>query len=331
MASIKDVAQAAGVSTATVSRVLSNKPHVRPEVRQRVRQVTKALNYRPNLIARSLRTQQSNTIGLIVSDIRNPYFTSVSRAVEDVAHEQGISVYLCNADENPKKELLFIEDSHDKNVAGLIFCPTRQSAENYSDLNIRVSTVIVDRSVKNVEVDSVEIDNYAASYLLAEHLILNGYQRIFGIFDDASTTALDRQRGYLQALHTHHIEPSENWMLFAPGKMESGYRAALQLLDSSKPPEAILTTNSLLAAGALKAIRKRNMIIPNDVALVTFDDTIWTELVQPGITVMAQPTYEIGKTAIELLLKRLKDPSRPTRKVILQAKLIVRASSQPRE
>lgn len=331
MASIKDVAQAAGVSTATVSRVLSNKPHVRANIRERVMRVVKELNYRPNRAARSLRTQKTNTLGLIVSDIRNSYFTSISRAVEDVAYQEGISVYLCNTDENPQKEAMYLESMHEENVAGIIFSPTKQTADNFLDLNLKIPTVIVDRSVKSLDVDSVGIDNVAAGYLLTQHLIKNGYQRIMGIFGEASTTGRERREGYLQALQAANIAATAKWSILVPPKLESGYSAALQFLDSKEPPDAILTTNSLLTAGALKAIRKRELTIPDDVALVGFDETTWSSLVQPAITVMAQPTYEIGQTAIELLLKRLKEPSRPARKVILQAKLIERGSSMKRE
>lgn len=132
MVSIKDVAEAAGVSTATVSRVLSNGLHVRPKVRERVMAEVERLGYRPNLVARSLRSQQSNTIGLIVSDIRNPFFTSVSRAVEDTAYEQGFSVFLCNTDENPEKEMIYLQLMRDEHVAGVIFSPTRQTLASFS-------------------------------------------------------------------------------------------------------------------------------------------------------------------------------------------------------
>lgn len=331
MASIKDVAHAAGVSTATVSRVLSNKPHVRPAIRERVMQTVKKLDYRPNRAARSLRTQQTNTIGLIVSDIRNSYFTSLSRAVEDVAYDQGISVYLCNTDENPQKEAMYLESMHAENVAGIIFSPTRQAADNFLELNLKMPTVIVDRSVKSPDVDSIGIDNVTAGYRLTQHLIENGYQRIMGIFGEASTTGRERREGYLQALQAANITPSAKWSIFVPPKVESGSSAALQLLDAKEPPDAILTTNSLLTAGALKAIRKRKLTIPDDVALVGFDEVTWSSLVQPAITVMAQPTYEIGQTATELLFKRLKDSSRSARKIILQAQLIERASSARRQ
>jgi len=148
MASIKDVAEAAGVSTATVSRVLSNGLHVRPEVRERVMATVERLGYRPNLVARSLRSQQSSTIGLIVSDISNPFFTAISRAVEDTAYEQGFSVLLCNTDENSEKEAIYLNLMRDTAVAGAIISPTRQTIASFAGSNLPFPIVVIDRSIR---------------------------------------------------------------------------------------------------------------------------------------------------------------------------------------
>jgi len=331
MASIKDVAQAAGVSTATVSRVLSNGAHVRPEVRERVMEAVERLAYRPNLLARSLRSQQSNTIGLIVSDIRNPFFTSIGRAVEDTAYEQGCSLILCNTDENPEKEAIYLNLMHDENVAGVIFSPTRHMAANFTAANITLPTIIVDRFVKNADVDMVLLDNVDAAFRLTSHLIENGYRRIGALCGEMSTTGRERQQGYEKALRAHGLSPVAEHVKYVQPKIEAGYTAAMKLLDAAEPPEAILTTNSLLAAGVLQAIQERNLSIPDDIALVTFDETTWASLVQPAITLIDQPTYEIGKTATELLLQRIAEPNRPTRQVILKGQLLVRGSSAPRQ
>jgi len=196
MASIKDVAKAAGVSTATVSRVLSNGAHVRPEVRERVMEAVAQLAYRPNLLARSLRSQQTNTIGLIVSDIRNPFFTAISRAVEDTAYEQGFSLVLCNTDENPEKEAIYLNLMQDENVAGVIFSPTRQSAANFTTLKVTFPTVIVDRSIQDADVDMVLLDNVDAAYRLTTHFIENGYQRIRALCGETSSTGRERYKGF---------------------------------------------------------------------------------------------------------------------------------------
>jgi LacI family fructose operon transcriptional repressor len=329
MVSIKEVAEAAGVSTATVSRVLSNSQHVRAEVRERVMRVVERLGYRPNLVARSLRSQHSNTIGLIVSDIRNPFFTSISRAVEDTAYEQGFSVLLCNTDENPEKEKIYLNLMRDTNVAGVIYSPTRQTVTNFADIILPCPTVVVDRSVTNGDVDVVLIDNIDAAYRLIMHLLEQGYRRIAVLFGEMSTTGQERRSGYEKALQVYGLVPEPALVKSVPAKIEAGYAAALKLLTMTPRPDAIFTTNSLLGAGALQAIRERGYIIPDEIALVTFDETTWASLVQPAITLIEQPTYEIGKTAAELLLQRIADPERPTRKVILKGKLLVRGSSTP--
>lgn len=330
MVKIKDVAEAAGVSTASVSRVLSGKENVSDGMRQRVMAAVEELDYQPNLVARSLRSQRSTTVGLIVSDIRNPFFTDVSRAAEDATHEQGYALFLCNADEDPDKEALYLDLMHAQNVAGIIYSPTRQAADNFGELDISVPTVIIDRAVQSSAVDMVLIDNVDAAYRLTEHLIESGYRRIAGLFGEASVTGRERRQGYEQALQAHDLELPMGQAVYIPPKIESGKAATLELLESDMPsPDAILTTNNLLTAGAYIAIHERGLRIPDDIALVGFDETTWSALVEPPITIIAQPTYEIGTTAAELLLQRVQNPDRPPRKVILRGELVVRGSSVP--
>ncbi len=328
MVSIKDVAEAAGVSTATVSRVLSNGLHVRPEVRERVMATVERLGYRPNLVARSLRSQQSSTIGLIVSDISNPFFTAISRAVEDTAYDQGFSVLLCNTDENPEKEAIYLNLMRDTAVAGAIMSPTRQTIANFADSHLPFPIVVVDRSISNGDVDAVLLDNVDAAYRLIAHLIEQGYRRIAALCSEMST-GLERQIGYEKALRTHGLAPKSEYMKYVLPKAEAGYTATLKMLDLAEPPDALFTVNSLIAEGALQAIRERNLTIPDDIALVTFDETTWSSLVQPAITLISQPTYEIGKTAAQLLMQRIADPGRPTRQVILKGQMLARGSSAP--
>jgi LacI family fructose operon transcriptional repressor len=327
MAGIKEVAEAAGVSTATVSRVLANKPYVRPEVRERVLAAVAQLAYRPNRVARTLRSQQSNSLGLIVSDIRNPFFSELSRAVEDTAYAHGYSVVLCNTDEDPQKEELYLNLMHDENVAGIVLSPTRQTITRFADLNIAIPTVLVDRSLKNGDADAVLLDNVAAAYELTMHLLEQGYRRIGAILAAVNTTGDERQRGYADALRDYGLDVEEALVRHVAPKIETGHAAALELLAAAQPPDAILTGNSLLTAGTLQAIRERGLRIPDHIALVGFDDAIWAELVQPAITVLAQPTDDIGRTATELLLERIADPGRAARKVVLQGQMRVRESS----
>jgi DNA-binding LacI/PurR family transcriptional regulator len=327
MVKIKDVADAAGVSTATVSRVLTNKPHVRQDVKERVMEVVNELNYRPNRVARSLRSQKSTIIGLIVSDIENPFFQQVSRAVEDAAHEMGYSVMLCNNDENPDKEKRYLRLIRDENLAGVILSPTREAADNFSETSdLNIPMVVIDRRVSNAEVDNILIDNAQAAHTLTTHLIEHGYRRIGAIFGMGSTTGRERRDGFVRALKEHDLKLSTDLAKYANPREKDGFNTTMKLLQLSEPPDAILTSNSLLAAGALHALRESKKAIPDEIAFASFDETTWAKLVVPALTVIEQPTYEIGRTATELLIKKIEDPTRSNREVILKAKLNIRQS-----
>lgn len=328
MPSIKDVAQAAGVSTATVSRVLANRSRVKDGTRQRVLEAVEQLNYRPNLIARSLRAQKSAKIGLVVSDIRNPFFTAIGRAVEDSAYERGYSVLMCNTDENPEKEELYLNLLHDENVAGIIFSPTQQFSARFSTLDSNIPFVIIDRAVNTNQADMVLLDNVAAGYELTNHLIANGYRKLAGLFGNASTTGQERNKGFHKAISEHQLKPIAEY--FIPPRIKRGYDSTLSLLNQAERPDAIFTSNSLLTAGAFQAIRDRKMVVPDDIALVGFDETTWGALVDPPITLISQPTEEIGRTATELLFQRIEEPTRSQKTVILKGTLIARGSSSLR-
>ena len=329
MPSIKDVALAAGVSTATVSRVLANKSRIKDETRQRVLDSIEQLNYRPNLIARSLRAQKSAKIGLVVSDIRNPFFTAIGRAVEDAAYEQGYSVLMCNTDENPDKEEMYLNLLHDENVAGIIFSPTQQFSAGLKSYTSNIPFVIIDRSVESRDVDMVLLDNVAAAHELTMHLIENGYKKLAGLFGDASTTGRERNRGFNKALKEHRLSPIA--VHFIAPRIKQGYETTMTLLKQERGNvDAIFTSNSLLTAGAFQAIRDSQLTVPEDVALVGFDETTWGALVDPPITLIAQPTEEIGRTATELLFQRIDEPHRLPKTVTLKGRLLVNGSSAPR-
>lgn len=326
-ASIKDVAELAGVSTATVSRVLSNKPHISLEARERVLSAVQQLDYSPNLVARSLRVQQANIIGLLVSDIRNPFFTEVSRSVEDAAYAEGMNVFLCNTEEDVEKEGTYLRLMRNANVAGVILSPTLRTAENLAgQLDPQWPMVVIDRRVESASIDMVLLDNVDSAYRLTEHLLGDGHSRIASVMGVTSATGRERREGYLRALRSHGIEPEPELSKYVDPRDEAGYKAACELLARPDRPDAIVTSNSLLTQGALRAIQDSGLALPDEIALAGFDDTTWTSLVRPGITVIAQPTYEVGQTAVELLMRRLEDPTRSAREVVLRGKLVVRGS-----
>ena len=300
---------------------------MRPEVQKRVMQVIQELNYTPNRVAQNLRSNSSKIIALIVSDIENPFFQRVSRAVDDVAYEEGYSMILCNSDENPKKEQAYLNLLRDENVAGVILSATRKTVDYLSKLPALLTPmVVIDRRVNELNVDNVVVDNIHSAYTLTSHLIEHGYSRFGGIFGVGSTTGQDRREGFLKALTEHNIKINDDLIKYAKPRVDDGFSTAMKLLRMKERPDAILTSNSLLAAGVLLAIRECKLTIPGDIAFATFDDSPCAQLLEPAITVIEQPTYEIGQTATKLLINRIREPMRSNRETVLKTKLIIRQS-----
>ena len=324
VASIKDVAHRAGVSTTTVSRVLSSPEAVRAPLRQRVEAAIVALSYRPNLAARRLRQQRASLIGLIVSDIRSPFFTDIGRAVEDVAYRNGLRLILCNTDEDPAKEQSYLQLMADEQASGVIISPTLEGLKRYRAGQWPFPLVMVDRAEADTPADRVLLDNQQAARKLTEHLLDAGYRRIAALAGARSSTGRDRQAGYAQAMATSGLEPSTAWL---QPTVDAGRAATLELLAAGQRPDALLATNGLLLLGAAQAVQSAGLRFPEDIGLAGFDNNDWTTLPAIDVTVIEQPTYEIGRTAAELLLQRLQDPLRPARSVVLEGRLLARSSS----
>ena len=325
---VLDVAQHAGVSAATVSRVLANKPHVRKETRQRVLASVEALGYQPNRVARSLRVRRSSIIGLIISDIQNPFFTSLVRAVEDVAYEHQYAIFLCNSDENLEKERLYIDLMCAERDAGVVISPTRETnTPCYKLVNAGIPVVTVDRRVLDLDIDTVIVDNFGSSVKLTEHLIENGHTHIGAVFGPSeTTTGKERKRGHLHALSAHGIPLASDLICSGPPKEPTGYQFAKRVLTQPNPPTALYAGNNLLAAGIMRAIHELELRIPQDIALVSFDELDWMSLVQPALTVIEQPTYKLGSTAARLLLTRIQDGHCPVQSIVLKPNLRIRQS-----
>ena len=332
MSSIHDVARHAGVSSATVSRVLAGSETVNVQLRDRVMKSVNELNYRPNKVARSLRVQKSTTIGLIIPDIQNPFYLSIVRAVEDVAYESHYRIFLCNSDEDVEKEALYLNHLLDENIAGVILSPARETntliANQIRRLAETTPVVVLDRRLAGISLDTVLTNNLEAAYDLVSHLISNGHRSIGAILGVADiTTGRERLDGYIRALSDQGIPLVPERIIQVIPKEENGYAAARQILSLPEPPTALFTGNCELTSGALRAIYDLNLNVPCDIALAGFDDMRWNVIVQPGITAVAQPTYEMGRTAAKLLMERLDNPNLPVREVILKSNLVIRKSS----
>ncbi len=234
---------------------------------------------------------------------------------------------LCNNDESPAKEKKYLNLMRDENVAGIILSPTPASVNHLNEISdMNIPTVIIDRRIKDTAFDNVVIDNINASHTLTTHLIEHGYQRIAGIFGSDTTTGKDRKQGFEKAFRTKDARLLPELIKTTRPREDAGFDAAMALLSLPQPPDALFTSNSLLAAGALRAIRHKKLLVPDQIAFASFDETNWTRLIDPPLTVIEQPTYEIGYTATELLISRITHPGRSTREVVLQTKLIARRS-----
>jgi LacI family transcriptional regulator len=332
MASIKDVAVRAGVSVASVSRVLNDSKPVSPQTRARVLQAVNDLHYSIDQRARALRRQQSGTLGLVVAEVRNPFFTEAIHSIEAVAYEHNYRLLLCNSDEDPERERLHLEALIAQRIGGIIVMPVTQSGRSLlSAIHHGIPLVCLDRRVEDLEVDSVLVDNIAGVRQAVAHLVALGHRRIGHIGGRVITPTLERLTGYRQELAAWGIAEEEVLVRIGPGVLEdSGYREALALLDLPNPPTAIFVNNSPLALGTLAAVRDRGLHIPEEISVVGFDDAPWSALLDPPLTLVAQPTDALGRAAASLLVERVERRSgTPTRHIVLPPRLVVRASTAP--
>ncbi|MBA2719293.1 MAG: LacI family DNA-binding transcriptional regulator [Chloroflexi bacterium] len=327
-----DVAERAGVSIATVSRALSGDGRrVSSGVLERVLQAAEDLRYHPNNLARNMRSGSSRIFGLVISDIGNPFFTAVARGAEDVAQRHGYSLVLANTDENPEREAATLNAMAAERAAGVMVATTNENVESLRRLHsIGVPIVAIDRRIAGLPTDSVAVDNETAAYEAVTHLIRLGHERIamVGGPHDAKT-ARERYLGYERAFRHHRLEVRPE--LFREGNFrELAAQVHTQaLLELADPPTAIFSVNNLTTIGVLKALREAGVALPGRMSLVGFDDLPTAELLDPPLTVVQQPTYQMGAQAAELLVRRLEDPVAPVEKVLLAGTLVVRGSTAP--
>ena len=325
---IKDVANHASVSVATVSAVINKNKYVSPELAQRVGESIIALSYRRNSFARGLKTRVSYSIGLIVPDITNPFFTNIARGVEDVASAHNYSLILGNSDEDPEKEKKYLQLLESKQADGLIIAVTARSHEYLQSLPIQhLALVSIDRSLFDLGIDTVMVDNRAGARTAIEHLIALGHRRIglvTGIRGIAPTE--ERILGYREALEKHGIAVDPALIAVAYARVDGGERGATQLLALEDRPTALFMMDGTMAIGALQTIAKSGLRCPEDIALACFDDFTWASVMRPHLTVIDQPTYEIGQQSAHLLFERLQNQKKTPREIRLQTRLIVRES-----
>jgi LacI family transcriptional regulator len=330
---IKDIARMAEVSTATVSMILNNKDgNISSVTREKVLRIVKENNYIPNTMARSLVTRRTKTIGLVIPDIANPFFPELARGAEDKASEAGYSIIYCNTDDDLEKEEKYINMLAEKMVDGIVFTHSAMRTSGLEPIDRgNIPVILIDRDFESSNVKGrVLVDNLAGAYQAVTHLIGKGYKKIAFITGAlTSTTAKDRLAGYKKALVDNRIEYNSKYVRAGQYKSEWGLTAVKQLLEEGLDFDAVFCGNDLIAISVIKLLKSRGYSIPNDVAIVGFDDIYMASVVEPGLTTIKQPNYEMGYKAVELLIDALEkaDKAFEPKTIILDTELIERKST----
>ena len=327
---LKDVARLSGVSAMTVSRVINGGERVSPQTRQKVEQAIAELGYVPSRVARGLIRQKTHTLALIVPDVANPFFTLIVRGAEDVARRADYRIILCDTRADLTIERDVIEEMIAHRVEGIAIAPVSDRSRSHLRRLTRygVPFVLIDRTVPGVDCDVVVGDSAGGARRLLEHLIGLGHRRIGLIVEsDEVSTARDRREGYEQALRAAGLPLDPTLILRATVDPDGGFDGMRRLLELEQPPTAVFTVNNLVALGAIEAVRAHGLEVPDDIALVCFDDIEYASRLYPFLTVMAQPAETLGSLGTQLLLDRVEGRARDkSRVVVLPAQFLVRRS-----
>jgi LacI family transcriptional regulator len=330
MPTIRDVAKLAGVAPITASRVISNSGYASDEVRQRVNQAAEQLGYVPNVLARSLRSKRTRTLALVLTDITNPFWTTVARGVEDAASEEGYHVIFCNTDESASKQESYLEALIQKQVDGILLVPARSKESPIKLLHQQnVQVVLLDRHLSNMEADVVRCDSSGGAYQLVQLLLKLGHRRIAILSGPSGvSSADDRVAGYQRALQEAGLKTEDQLIIYGDFSLESGYQMTHDLLAMTPRPTALFASNNFIAIGALKALHDAGLVVPEDMSVVGFDDLPAAIVVEPFLTVAFQPAYEMGQRATKRLLECLNGQvSDGVQEIVLPVSIIERKST----
>jgi LacI family transcriptional regulator len=330
MSTIKDVAALAGISYTTVSHVVNNTRPVSKEVRIKVEEAIKTLDYVPSAVARSLKAKTTATIGLLVPNSLNPYFAELARGIEDYCERNGYCVILCNSDDNPDKLRSYLRVLLEKRVDGLIVASAGGDSGLAQGLaGVRTPMVIVDRGLEGVDADLVRIDHEYGAYLATRHLLELGHRDIATISGPATTSVAQmRLAGFCRALNDAGLDVPDDRMLESDFTSTGGYNAAAILLERN-PPSAIFAANDMIGIGVLRAAAERNIRVPTQLSVIGFDDIQMSRYVYPALTTVGQSILQLGEMAAEVLLRRIVTPDLATKQRIVTPSIVMRESTAP--
>lgn len=326
---VKEVAARAGVSTATVSRVLNGKGGVSKELEQRVLQSIEALSFRPNIAARRLRQRKAKIIGVLVPDIQIPFFASIVVAIEKNLQDAGYLLLLGNTNDDLGSEARHINTFLAEGVMGVIFAlADAVDQSNYIQLlDSGIHLVAFDRSPGSLQVDTVQVNNAQSISHAFNHLMEEGHTQIgFLAGPDSISTSVERLKGYSQSVIAAGWHLNHELVQQSDYTLNGGYQAMNKLLDQPCPPSAVLISNGPMTLGAMQSIYEHGLEIPGDISLVSFDDLPWSFVLRPPLTAIVQPSQEIGEYAARLMLDRIRNPKSSIKHIMLETRFIVRES-----
>ena len=333
MTTIRDVARLAGVSVATTSKVINKKGAVRPKLTQRVLSAMESLDYHPNQIARSLKVRETRTVGMVIPDIINPFFTAVIRGVESEARARGYSLILCDSQEDPSLEQANLNMLFARRVDGVLLAPTRANVAQDRLTRRRLPLVFFDRIWPGFAGSAVVVDNLGAAYDATRHLIGLGHRRIAIITGRLDlSTGMDRLEGFRRALQRAGLPLHDRYLQQGDFQLESGYSCGLNLLQLAEPPTAVFSCGNQMTLGLMRALGELGVPCPGRVSVLGFDDFDWVANFSPRLTTVAQPSMEMGKQAVMMLLRKIEsfneaDRDDEEKVVTLRAELRVRDST----
>lgn len=330
MTTIIDLAHAAGVSKTTISRYLNGeaKGHISVSTQERIKTAIKELNYRPNEIARELKGTKTRCVGIIINDLSNPFFLSMLRGIESRLRAANYNMMICNSDMDINRETELLKTLDQKRMEGIIIIGMNMTAEHVSKLNIIAPIVLFERDEEEFRYDSLKIDNRKGVNLAVEHLIRKGYRRIAHIRGTNNVISNERTETFIDCMKRHSMFVREDYIVSGEYKMEAAYNATTHLFELSTKPDAIFCSNDMMAFGAMRYLLEHQYRIPEDVAIVGYDDLEMAKVVTPALTTVRQPVLQLAQTGTDILLKRIHQENLPKRQdIVLEPELIVRKSA----
>jgi DNA-binding LacI/PurR family transcriptional regulator len=337
---IKDIAKALGLSTSTVSRALRDSYEISPETKKLVLECAEKLNYRPNPVALSLKERKTRSIGVVVCEIANSFFSQVINGIESVAYDKGYNVIISQSHESYDREIVDLQFLSSRGVDGILISVSTETSDYQHILNLHekgLPIVLFDRIAPGINTHTIITDNFKGAYEATEHLISNGYKKIAAIStSEFLSISTERLAGYKEALNANGIRISNDYIkhCFYGGMIFSEVEESInQLMTLKEPPEAIVTLSDKLTLGSLKTFKRRGLRIPDDIAIVGFSNSDIAEITDPALTVVRQPAFEMGKASTELLLQLIESrrPVTEFEKRILSTEFIVMESGKPKK